>query len=395
VKVKVRQRKDGETVMWQADIHVTAKGCEAPERFRLNAPPTVTSKSGCERWAMEQARKIAAEGRPYSTRRAREERQQREEQERALNVPTLAVFWPLYLEHLEAERRAPNTILACEKSGRVHLLPPLGARRLDQVTELDVQRVKVAMKDRKPYTVNQVLNTLAGVLKLAKVHHPQIVIPRIQRVRLSGEQHIRCYSPVEAAALVAKADRPDRLAGLLLGLDAGLRREEIPALRWVDVDLAAGTLHVRHQLYKGELRLPKFGKTRKVPLTASLRAALLSLSRESEWVLPRGKTGKSAVDIESTVRAVARRAGVPNHGPHALRHTFATHALASGVDLRTVSALMGHASVVITARYLHLLPGAEAAAAVKLEEFHRQAHPPQPGTVTDLAQARSERMRNR
>jgi integrase len=391
VKVKVRQRKQGSKTVWQADIHVTAKGSEKPERFRLTAPPTVTSKSGCERWAMEAARKIAAEGRPYSTRRAREERQQREKQERALNVPTLAEFWPTFVAHLEAERRAPNTIIAYTKAGRVHLLPALGQRRLDQISELDTQRVKAGMRHLHPHTVNQVLNAFTAALVLAKVHHPAVTIPSIKRVRVPVTDHLRFYSLEESAALVNAADRPDRLMAILLGLDLGLRRQEAPALRWSDVDLVHGEVTVRHTLHRAVLRPTKSGKPRKIPMSDRLRAALKELPQDTEWVLPRGRTGRSSVSLRVTVRTVARKAGIPDHGPHALRHSYATHLLAAGVDLRTVSALLGHSSVVVTARfYLHLLPGAERGAMEKLETMRAQ-QPAGPATVTDLALARRER----
>lgn len=390
MKVKVRQRQQGRNPVWTADIHVIPKGCEAPERFRLTAPPTVTSKSGADRWAMEQARKIAAEGRPYSTRRAREERQQREQQARALDVPTLAEHWPKYLEHLEAERMAPNTIRAYAKAGRVHVLPALGHQKVDEIGEFAVVRLKAAIKHLAPNTANQVLNALAGALLLARVSHPQIVIPPIKRLKVPDTDHIRWYSLEEAAALVAAASsKPEWLAAILLGLDAGLRRQEAPALRWSDVDLSTGTITVRHTLQRRELRPTKSKKPRRVPLTGRLRAVLLELPRSDEWVLPRG-VGGGVPCIVSRVTTAAKTAKVPDHGPHALRHSYATHLLSAGVDLRTVSALMGHGSVTVTARYLHLLPGAEQAAAGKLEAA-REGAKAGPATVTDLALERQRR----
>ncbi|HEY0132620.1 MAG TPA: tyrosine-type recombinase/integrase [Nannocystis sp.] len=386
--MKVRERNENGRTVWQVDIHCIPANEAKPARFRLTPPDQVTTRSGAERWGKDQWAKIIKDGRPYNTKQAREQRRAQEEEAQKLNVPTLTAFWPRFLEHIEAERMAVNTIMAYEKAGRMHVLPQLGDRPIDQLAELDIQRLKASMKKLKPYTVNQALNALGGALKLAKLHHPHIVIPPIKRVRVSAEQHFRVYTPEEACALVEAATCPTRRVAILLGLVIGLRRREVPALRWSDVDEVRGVITVRHQLLGWELVPPKHGKVRKVPMTASLREALKALPRDTEWVLPRGKTGRSCVSLRATLKTVARHAGVPDHGPHALRHSYATHSLASGVDIRTVSALMGHSNVVITARYLHLLPGAEQAAAGKLKDFYKKTTG---ATVTDLSRARAAR----
>lgn len=403
MKVKVRQRKDNGRVTWTTDIHVTPKGEEAPERFRLSAPPSVTSKSGAERWAGEQARLIAANGRPYSTKKARETRAAKAAAEaaaKAAEAPTLAAFFPKFLEHCTAERRKGSTLETYALVARLHLLPRLGHLALDKISELDVQRVKAALVEGKPSHVNVVLSVLTGTLKLARVHYPTVTIPPIKRVKKDGEETLRFYSREEAAALVAAVQHhPVRLATILLALDAGLRKGEVHALRWHDIDEKRNELNVRHTLYRGTLVSPKNGKPRRVPMTARLLAALRALPRDSEWLLPRGVQTKPGVATRSACTPVslrfvlsstAKRAGVPDHGPHSLRHTFASLLLASGGDLRTLQALLGHGSLVVTARYTHLMPGADRSAVARLEAF-ATAEPVPPATVTDLAQARKKR----
>lgn len=379
MKVTVRQRADaGKKPVWTADIHVAPKGAEAPERFRLSAPAGVTSRSGAQRWAMGEARRIAAEGRPWTTRKAREERLAREEVEKQEAIPTFGAFWEKFEDHILAERLKPNTVRSYKQIGTTKLLPLLRETRLDRVTSVEVQRLKSGMRDKAASHVNLALTVLAQVLKLAKAHHPAITIPPLTQVKNSRPDHKRFYSREQAAALVqAVRDQPDRLVAILLALDGGLRKSEVHALRWVDVDLAHGEMTVRHSLCFGELLSPKSGRSRKVPLTRRLRSALGELGRGSEWVLPRAapvrtkpgsRRANASVSLDAILAVAAKRAGVPNLWPHALRHSFACHLLSAGADLQAVSELLGHSSVAITAEaYCHLLPGADRAAVAKLE----------------------------
>lgn len=407
VKVRPRTYADGRTV-WTADVHVAPAGEKATERFRLVAPPQVTSRSGAERWAMETARRIAAEGRPSNTKKARVERVQQEQAERARFVPTLAEFWPVFSEHMAGERHKPNTIHTYENIARLKLLPLLGPMRLDQIGELDIQRLKAAMRDAAPSHVNLALVVLTAVFKAAKLHHPGVVPLPMKRVRIKPRDHLRFYSREEAAALVqAVAAVPERHVSILLALDAGLRKSEVYGLRWCDVDLKHGELRVRHSMCRGELLTPKSGRARTVPLTRRLAAALVELGQGSEWVLPRRAHNQAApgsarvntpIDLARTLAKAARDAGVPDRRPHALRHSFACHMLAAGADLQAVSKLLGHSNVAITAStYCHLLPGADRAAVAKLEAalddgpvrlVTPERKRPTPATVTDLAPAR-------
>lgn len=391
VKIRPRRYPDGRTV-WTADIHVAPAGSSDTERFRVTAPPSVTTRSGAERWAGEQARKIAAEGRPRNTKRAREEKVAREAAERAAYVPTVGEFWPVYLDHLRANRVKPSTIDIYSAMWRLKLAPLLESTHLDRVTELDAQRVKSKMSKAAASSVNGALSVLSQMLKLAKVHHPSLTPPTIHGVKEPAREHLRFYDRGQAAALVAAAvGKPDRLVALLLALDAGLRANEVHALRWCDINEAAGELTVRHTMYRGQLNLPKSGKSRRIPLTRRLAQALAELGRTDEWVLPRvahregSKHAGQPVSLTATLRGLAKAAKVPDHRPHSLRHTFASLLLEAGASLQAVSKLLGHANVGITATvYCHMLPNADRQAVRQLDELTAE-----PAGVTDLALARA------
>jgi integrase len=394
--VKVRERTENGRTVWQVDIHCTPAGEQKPARFRLTAPELVTSRSGAERWGKEQWTNIVKEGRPYSTRAAREERKQREQEERAKHVPTLAEYYPSYREHLEGLRLKPSTLASRDVIGRCHLLPVLGDRRLDQIGELEVARLRRHLADYGAGTANGVTGMLQRVLRMASKTYPVVTVPEIARVKAEEDEAIRFYGPDEVERLVAASQRrPLWHLCLVLMLDTGMRCGEVGALLWEDVDLKLRRIRVSANVWRGIRGTPKSGKARYVPMTDRLHALLGSMPRTTPHVAatPTGAALRRE-SLRSIVTAVARRAGLPDHGPHACRHSYATGLLVAGVDLKTVQKLMGHANISTTALYLHVLPGAEVSAAAKLEANRKAAIPADGGTVTELSQARTKRAKS-
>ena len=136
--------------------------------------------------------------------------------------------------------------------------------------------------------------------------------------------------------------RDDAVLELLYG--SGLRISELCGLRPGDVDLVAGTVTV----------WGKGGKQRSVPITppaAEALRALLAHESGNEAVFHNAR-GKRLTPRDAR-RILDRRALAPTH-PHALRHTFATHLLDGGADLRAVQELLGHSDLATTQHYTHV-----------------------------------------
>ena len=157
----------------------------------------------------------------------------------------------------------------------------------------------------------------------------------------------------EVESLLAAVESVKYRAILMAAYGGGLRVAEACALRPRDVDSTRMLIHVRDG---------KRGRDRYVMLSTRLLAALRAYWREARpprdgSLFPGAKPGSHL--SPSTVRAVlkkaARAAGVEKRTtPHVLRHSFATHLLESGTDLRVIQVLLGHGSIRTTARYTHV-----------------------------------------
>ena len=165
---------------------------------------------------------------------------------------------------------------------------------------------------------------------------------------------------------------PDRERALFELLYAtGLRVSEVAALDLEDVDLSARMLRAQGKGRKE--RIVPFGETAEDALRAWLpvrRELRLSASGGGEPLFVNARGGR--LTTRSMARVLKRRlraAGLPAQiSPHALRHTFATHLLQSGADLRSIQELLGHASLSTTQKYTHL-------DAARLRDVYRRAHP--------------------
>ena len=187
----------------------------------------------------------------------------------------------------------------------------------------------------------------------------------------------RVARPGEARALLdalPEADRPPWATALY----AGLRRGELRALRWGDIDFKAGLIRVERgwDPKEGPIAPKSHAGKRRVPLARPLRAVLveqrLRSSSGSEDLVFRGRGGKPLAPdaLIERARKVWRRSGLESIGLHERRHTYAAFMIAAGVNAKALSTYMGHSTITMTLdRYGHLMPGNEDEAATMLTTF--------------------------
>jgi integrase/recombinase XerD len=286
-----------------------------------------------------------------------------------------------YLDHLATERglaRRTVEAYARDLARFTHLLVRRGLRAPARIGAAEVREhlARLASDGLSPRSRARALAAVRGFLRFLVRGG---VLPddpaRTLRVRRPPERLPRALGNGEVTELLAQPADQER-AGLrdraLLELlyACGLRVSEAIALRGTQLDLTAGFVTV----------VGKGNKERVVPLGRAARAALVAyLERERPRVL-RGRPspfvflgpGGRPLSRQAVWKLVRRRALAAGLGrrvsPHVLRHTFATHLLTGGADLRIVQTLLGHADITTTQVYTHVTP-------TRLREVHRRHHP--------------------
>lgn len=183
-----------------------------------------------------------------------------------------------------------------------------------------------------------------------------------ERRRIKSQHDSKDTPYVERKKDVARIFRalpePVNIAYALSAL-AGLRPGECFALRWDDVDLAAGRLTVRRQVRQGKEGPPKSGKPRGIDLVPSLVDVLRAWREKTSGVLvvtpPKGSDYLQPQIVNDALEAALESLELPRLTFYcAGRHTFASQWVIEGLDLPRLSEIMGHASITTTMRYAHL-----------------------------------------
>lgn len=169
---------------------------------------------------------------------------------------------------------------------------------------------------------------------------------------------VEFHTPIEIKQIL-KIFNADWQLVVLLGCRAGLRRGEIAALKWTDVDFANNQLYIAPN---------KTEKHRYVPISADLAKVLHATPKDkSLYVINVGDPKKrNSKDFLTAYYSKATEDLPFKCSLHKLRHTFASHLVQNGVDLYRVSKLLGHSSITMTEIYAHLAPQDLASAVKKL-----------------------------
>ena len=252
---------------WLYDIRFRwPSGREYRERKRL--PVSALSQSKALAWARERRNNIMATGEAAFVKA---------QEAKAEPAPTLKEFAPTYIsDYCKANRNKPRTVERKEADIDFHLIPRFGNKRLDEISLGDIQRLKGDLIERDPKTVNNILSVLRTLLAFAFEIGASKTIPVTFKQLKLVQAEVEFYEPMvyEHIVAVAKELDPRAYIMVLMGGDAGMRRGEMVATEWRDVDYQRAFLHIQRSESKGYVTLPKGGRTRRVEMTTRLAAAL-------------------------------------------------------------------------------------------------------------------------
>ena len=291
-------------------------------------------------------------------------------------VPTFEEFvsdrwWPTYPA---AAGNRHTTVREKESHLRVHLKPFFGRYRLDEIKKEQLERFLAMMTREKKVSgkrAKNVLSTLRRVLVSAWEWEVLPNLPRFPKVKVA-ESHFDFFTREESDRVLAVSRTAEERAILLFAFHSGARAGEQLAFEWQDLDLHNRLLVFRRSSTLGIVGPTKSGKERKVPLTASLEAALRSIRHaRGPWVFcnPDGKP-LTLWQLHERLWGACRRAGLRRIRWHDCRHSFASQLVMGGTPLRQVQEWLGHSTITTTMRYSHLAPGGGREHLVALDPNH-------------------------
>ena len=309
---------------------------------------------------------------------------------------TLAEWLNRWLEEYAAPTVRPSTLDGYRNYAQHYIKPYLGDKQVSQITSIDVQKLYTRLKkDGRVHEHPEYGYQLSDAM-LNRIH---AMFHRAMKI--AEQEHLISKNPTEGVAVPKPNYRPKQILNdkqldkfmeairqdeiwrdfFYTELTIGLRCGELCGLKWEDFDEDAGTLKIQrtvHAKREGILDVgePKTGKgNRKIVLPATTAAMLRERKKTAltEWIFPQPLKPEEPTNPHSAyyhMKAILKKEGLPSIRFHDLRHTFATHALTSGVDAKTLSGILGHTNASFTLdTYTHVTGDMQKQAADIVGDF--------------------------
>ncbi len=320
-----------------------------------------------------------------------------ESKEQAPSFDSFASYWMRDYARLECKA---STADGYEGVLRQYLRPKFGARRMDEIKRDDVKKLiaDLISQDLARSTVRNAISVLRGIFNHAIEDNlleanPAVRLGRFTRTAKQTEVKGIALTPHEVEIFLATAGEvcPEYRNLFLLAVRAGLRRGELVALQWGDIEFGRNSadsnrfILVQHNYVRRQHTTTKSRKTRRVDMSRELRKALLALrdlrmaqkddgelnGLTTDTVFPSPDGGILDPDnlYHRYFRPVLAKSNIRKIRLHDLRHTFGSQLIQKGASITYVKEQMGHSSIQVTVdTYGHLVPGADVSFVDRLDE---------------------------
>ena len=254
-----------------------------------------------------------------------------------------------------------------------HIKDKIGSMELNELSPLVLQRFitellqsgnKKTGKGLSANSVNAVISVIQSSLRTAHLLGltTEYAADKLKRPKIQ-EKPVECFTIAEQKQIEQAVMnwKKDKLYGILLCLYSGLRIGELIALQWSDIDLTKGILTVSKSCHDSKdgliIDAPKtISSRRMIPLPKQLLPILKSIKKKSDALFVVSAKGKpvSVRSYQRSFELLLKKLKIPHKGFHSLRHTFATRAIECGMDVKTLSEILGHKNPTVTLnRYAH------------------------------------------
>ena len=307
-----------------------------------------------------------------------------------MTIKELLFMW---LDNYEKERVKPRTYSRYQSIIELHLVPEFGDISIENLKRREIQEFLSKKKKEGNLLSGKTLsptsiNLMLTVLSMAYEYAIDMEIcednpcQRLKRIPEDCKQ-IEAFTRDEQKKIETYIKDSDdrRLFGILLDLYSGMRIGELIALEWQDVDFDKGIIRVNKTAYRDKSRAGKWElcidkpKTKSSERVIPLPLCIIDLMKKyrmtakSDYVVENKKGERMSIrSYQYIFEKLTEKVGVRKLNYHAIRHTFATRAIECGMDIKTLSEIMGHKNASITLnRYAHSMLDTKIAMMNKLQ----------------------------
>ena len=290
----------------------------------------------------------------------------------------------------------PNTLYSYTAMIKNQINPNLGKRPLSALTTQEIQKFYNTIKKKGRVKTDTTHGTELADSMVRKVH-----MMLHEALDMAVKQKLIVSNPTNGTTLPKNNYAPKQILNdeqlnrfmeviksderwyefFYTEITTGLRKGEICGLKWEDFDEHCGTLKIKRSVGRTKSGAMLIGKTktetgsREILLPPSTSKLLQNrkINSVSEWIFPNFRNAEKPINPQNAyqhLKALLKKAGLPSIRFHDLRHTFATHAIAGGVDAKTLSGILGHANASFTLdTYTHVTTDMQKNAARIVGDF--------------------------